>query len=115
MHSQNQVLPITNPTGRVQHTTEVQVQEHLHVLTVLHLQNQVITAVHLQEVAVAEITIVEVAAEVVVVHIQVDHLQVDQVEVPADQVVDLRGAVPVHPVAAHLQGVDKINAITLVS
>ena len=115
MRSQNQVPLITSPIGLVRHTTGVQVQVHLHVLTV-RLQQilEITTAVDLHAAVAVEVTTV-VAAPEVVAHIQVDLLPGVQGEVPADQVVDLQGAVPVHQVVDHLQGADKINATTLVS
>lgn len=71
MHSQNQVHLTINHTDRVQHTTEVQVQEVLLALTVLLHQVQATTeAVHRREAAavVAETTIAvaAVVAEVAV-------------------------------------------------
>jgi hypothetical protein len=115
MHSLNQTALITSHIGRAQHTTEVQVQEHLHVLTVRLHQNQGITAVLLRAAVAVEATAVEAAAEAVVVHIQVDRLRADQVGVQAVQAVDLQGAVPVRQGAVHHRDVDKVNSITLVS
>jgi hypothetical protein len=76
MHSQNQVLLTISHTDRVQHTTEVQVQEVLHGHTAhLHQVQATTEAVHLREAAtvtvVAETTIAvaTVVAEVAVAHI----------------------------------------------
>lgn len=75
MHSQNLPPVITRLTGRVQHITEVQVQELQHAHIVHPPQVQAATeAAHLQVAAVVEVTIaVEVAAavEAAVVHIRV--------------------------------------------
>jgi hypothetical protein len=71
MHNQNQLPLITSHTGRVQLITEVQVQEHHHVHTVLLHQTPAITgAARQQEVAaaVAAIVITVVEAEAAVVH-----------------------------------------------
>lgn len=81
MLNQNQVQLTINHTDRVQLTTEVQVQEVLHDLTVLpHQILEITEAVRRCVVAAAvaaEVTVVEeVAAEVVVVPIQVGQAEV---------------------------------------
>jgi hypothetical protein len=81
MLNQNQVLLTINHTDRVQLTTEVQVQEVLHDLTVLPHQILEITEAVRRYVVVAvvaaEVTVVEeAAAEVVVGHIQVGQAEV---------------------------------------
>lgn len=102
MLNQNQVQLTINHTDRVQLTTEVQVQEVLHDLTVLpHQILEITEAVRRCVVAAAvaaEVTVVEeVAAEVVVVPIQVDQAEVRQeVVVVGLEVVALRLPVAVN-------------------
>ncbi len=73
IRSQNQLQFIINPTGRVPHTTGVQVQERLPVRTVhLPLIQATTTAVHLRAAVAAEVTAVAAAEEVAEAHIQVE-------------------------------------------